>query len=99
MANQAFYSSFYATSPLDFKSSAILSSGMVTPLIFYSISKPIETSYIFFGDGLVVYIVLTKVFKANPYPSYNVIFSLYYCFKNEFAATWLVPIAVAFQPA
>lgn len=88
-----------ATRPLDFNNSAILVYGTVTPIIFYSISKPIETSSIFLGEGLVVYIVLTKVFKAKPYPSSSVKLSLYSCFKNELAATWLVPIAVAFHPA
>jgi hypothetical protein len=33
-----------ATRPLDFNNSAILVYGTVTPTIFYSISKPIDTS-------------------------------------------------------
>ena len=61
--------------------------------------KEIETSSIFLGEGVVVYIVFTKVFKAKPNPSSKVKSSLYYCFRNELAAMWLLPIAVAFHPA
>lgn len=43
--------------------------------------------------------VFTRVFKANPYPSSRVWFYLYYCLRKELAATWLVPMAVAFHPA
>ena len=61
--------------------------------------KEIETNSIFLGEGVVVYIVFTKVFKANPSPYSKVKSSLYYCFRKEFAAMWLLPIAVAFHPA
>lgn len=86
-------------SPLALRIYLILSSEIVKPWIFYYILNPIETNSIFLADGVVVYIVFTKAFKANPYPSYKVMSYLYYCFKNELAATWLLPIAVAFQPA
>ncbi len=61
--------------------------------------KDIETNSIFLGDGVVVYIVLTKVFKANPRPSSRVKSSLYSCLRKELAAMWLDPMAVAFHPA
>lgn len=91
---------FYShPNPLAFKSSFIFYSDKVVPPMLSSIFRPIETSSIFFGEGVVVYIVFTKAFKANPYPSFKDISSLYSCFKNEFAAAWFVPIAVAFHPA
>ena len=61
--------------------------------------KEIETNSIFFAEGVVVYIVLTKVLRAKPRPYYKVKSSLYYCFKKELAAMWLLPMAVAFHPA
>jgi hypothetical protein len=51
------------------------------------------------GDGVVVYMVFTSVFKAKPRPYSKVKSSLYYCLRKEFAAIWLLPIAVAFHPA
>jgi hypothetical protein len=59
---------------------------MLIPWIYYFIEKEIETNSIFFADGVVVYIVLTNVFKAKPRPSYKLKFYLYYCFKKELAA-------------
>ena len=94
------YSFFYSTpSPLAFSSSLILSSLMVTPWICSSMVKEMETSSIFLGEGVVVSMVLTSAFKANPSPSSSVKFSLYSCLRKELAATWLLPMAVAFHPA
>jgi|JI6StandDraft_1071083.scaffolds.fasta_scaffold155274_1 hypothetical protein len=99
--NKADHSSFlsYTPSPLATRSSLIRSSVIVIPWICYSMLKEIETSSIFLGEGVVVYIVLTKVFRANPSPYSRVMSSLYSCLRNEFAAMWLDPIAVAFHPA
>ena len=61
--------------------------------------KDMETNSIFLAEGVVVSIVLTRVFRAKPRPSSKVWSSLYYCFRKELAAMWLLPIAVAFHPA
>lgn len=86
--NNNHYSFFYSTpNPFALSSSLILSSPMVIPCICSSMVKEIETSSIFLGDGVVVYMVLTRAFKAKPSPSYKFKLSLYYCLRNEFAAT------------
>lgn len=64
--NQAFSYLSSATKPFAFKRSLIFSSVTVMPRIFSYISNPIETNSIFLGEGLVVSIVFTNVFKANP---------------------------------
>lgn len=73
--------------PLALSNSLILSYEIVNPWIFSYILNPIETNYIFLAEGVVVSMVLTNAFKANPYPSYKVMSYLYYCFKKELAAT------------
>jgi len=60
--------------------------------------KDIETNSIFFTEGVVVYIVFTKVLRARPKPSSKVWSSLYSCFRKELAVTLLLPMAVAFHP-
>lgn len=91
---------FYSTvRPLDFSNYLILSSLRDNPWTYSFMLKLIETNSIFFGEGVVVSMVLTSAFRAKPNPSSWVKFYLYYCFKKEFAATWLLPMAVAFHPA
>jgi len=86
-------------SPLALRIYLILSLEMIKPCNFTSMLKAIDTDYIFFAEGVVVSIVFTNVLRAKLYPYSKLISSLYYCFKNEFAATWLLPIAVAFHNA
>lgn len=59
---------------------------MFMPWICSSMLKEIETSSIFLGEGVVVSIVFTKVFKAKPSPYSKVSSSLYYCLRKELAA-------------
>ena len=69
------------------------------PWILSSMLNEMDMSSVFFGDDVIVYMILTKVFKANPSPYSRVKSSLYYCFRKELAAIWLLPMAVAFRPA
>ena len=82
------HSSFFYYPPNPFAASSylILSSLMLTPWISSFIEKEIDTSSIFFAEGVVVYIVFTKVLSAKPKPSSRLNFYLYYCFKKELAA-------------
>lgn len=86
--NKADHYSFFSSTarPLAFNSSRIRSSLIVIPWICSSMLKEIDTNSIFLGEGVVVSMVLTKVFKANPNPSSKVKSSLYSCLRNELAA-------------